>query len=273
MLVAACAMSDTGAGPSESDDQVRTARTTTTTTSASISTSETLPSSTTTTQATQTSVTVPILDTSGAVLHEIADYGFAMTGPHVASTFAPAAGWVVTQSPSEFGVWFPGVRSPDTLVIGGNTFNGPGYKDWGADVELTYDHGVNQVSITVTRGTNTIDVSVPVTYLPDATVTLVKVIAVDAATISLDYGYWDPSGEFPSPADDDPGIVETIPVDPNAYVILDATVVADYAWFVNEYNRQTPHDDLGWYPGGDWTVYWATVNQGELVELWHIPVG
>ena len=243
------------------------------TTAASTPTATAPPTSTTTTPPPVAPATGTVPDMSGAGLHEIPDYGFALHGPHVRSTFAPATGWVVTRSPGDFGVWFPGIESPDTLAIGGEVFEGTGGKDWGASVELAYEQGVNNVPIVVTRGTETTEVSVPVTYLPEATVTLARVAAVDPTSISLDYGYWDADREFPSPADDDVGVVETVAVAPNAYVILDASWVADYAWFVTEYEQQSPHDDLGWHPGREWTVYWATIDRGRLVELWHIPVG
>lgn len=243
--------------------------------SSATSTSTTRPVSTTTMQEASTvaPATGITLDRSGAVLHEIPDYGFAMFGPHVASTFAPASGWIVTHSPGEFGVWFPGIEAPDTLAIGEEVFEGSGGRDWGAGVDLTYTQGVNYVPIVVTRGTVSTSVSVPITYLPEATVELAKVTAVDETSITLDYGYWDSDGEFAFPSDDDVGVVETVPVDPHAYVILHETAVTDYAWFVDQYEQRTPHDDIGWYPNGESTVYWATIDDGHVVELWYIPVG
>jgi hypothetical protein len=59
----------------------------------------------------------------------------------------------------------------------------------------------------------------------------------------------------------------------DAHVILSDELIVGYWWFLDQRQKATVHDEIGWHPNSEYTYYWATIHEGKLVEFWWIPVG
>lgn len=200
------------------------------------------------------------------------DIGIGIGGLHPVGVSGPVTGWVSTVSPAPVSVGFDG--NGDQLVkIGDSTSVANEQGSWLATGMVHLDPGVNEVPIIIGNLSPPLDIAVPITYLPGATVRLATVIEADEDSITLDFGYYYWNGHFGLPGDDDPGVLESFPVPPSAYVILNSELVAEYWWFIEQRQDGTVHDDIGWDPTSEYTYYWATIHEQQLVELWRIQFG
>lgn len=226
---------------------------------------------------TTTSSAVPLTTTT--IVHfvdGVADIDFrddiGVGGLHPAGFSGPVTGWVSTVSPASVSVGIDG--NGDQLVkIGDSTSVANEQGRWIATGMVHLDPGINEVLITIRNLSPPLDIAVPITYLAGATVRLATVIEADENSITLDFGYYYWSGSFGLPGDNDPGVLETFPVAPNAYVILNSELVAECWWFIEQRQDGTVRDDIGWDPTVEFTYYWATIHEQQLVELWRVPFG
>lgn len=226
---------------------------------------------TTTTEATLPTTTTPINFENGIAEIDFRD-DIGIGGLHPVGGSGPVTGWVSTESPAPVTVGIDG--NGDQLVkIGDSTSIASEQGSWLATGKVHLDPGINEVPIIVEGITPPLSISVPITYLPGAAVQFAVVVDADDDSITLDYGYYYWDGSFPSIGDHDPGVLETVQVAPDAYVILSDELIVEYWWFLEQRQTATDHDEIGWYPSSEYTYYWATVHEGQLVELWRIPFG
>lgn len=255
----------------------------------SITTTATSPAApvaaTTTSTAAPTTATaatgVPLLTTTTLVGFPdgVAEIAFrddvAIVSQHQTATFAPVTGWVSTETPIPVSIRLSAGHGEQFVRIGYSTAVADSEHSWTATATgmVDLDPGINAVPIVVAGISPPLSISVPITYLPGATAQLAVVVEANDDSITLDYGYYYWDGSFPSIGDRDPGVLETVPVASDAYLILSDELLVEYLWFIEQRQDEIVHDEIVWDPNPEYTYYWATIHEGQLVELWRIPFG
>lgn len=261
-------------------DEQATLSTTTSTMSPLVPTTESTTTSPVTTATATTEVALPTTTVIPHFEDGIAETDFRddvhIVSHHQAATFAPPTGWVSAETPIPVSIRLTNADHGEQLVkIGYSTAVADAGHSWTATATgmVDLDPGINQVPIVVAGISPPLSISVPITYLPGATTQLAVVVEADDDSITLDYGYYYWDGSFPSIGDHDPGVLEIVPVASDAYLILSDELIVEYLWFIEQRQDEMVHDEIVWDPNSEYTYYWATIHEGQLVELWRIPFG
>jgi hypothetical protein len=96
-------------------------------------------------------------------------------------------------------------------------------------------------------------------------------------SITVDFTEWHDEQEFPGPEDPDPGVLTTLPVADQVRVIVSNQVDVGYEWFHAE--ARAGHTNVPGLPGlDDWNPngvypYTLTIHNGEVVQIWKVPLG
>jgi len=178
------------------------------------------------------------------------------------------------------GIAFWGSPTPDAVTINGEDFiddHGQGGQIWfSSPVDLA--PGVNRVRLAVEYQGRIIEEAViPITYVAGAEEWIGWIAAATDDSITVDLAEWNDNQEFPGPEDPDPGVLVVLPIDGQVRVVVDAEVEVGYEWLEAEVNSgYTNLEGLAgfddWNPAGVYP-YVLTVRDGEVMQIWRIPLG
>jgi hypothetical protein len=107
-----------------------------------------------------------------------------------------------------------------------------------------------------------------ITFLPDAEVLVARVTAATLESITVDWVEFDPDGEFLGYIDDEPGVLEEIPLSDDVVVIAFGTAVP-LRYFVDQYDGEG-------YGGEDParpTEFVLTIHNGAVVQMQQVTWG
>jgi hypothetical protein len=193
---------------------------------------------------------------------------------------APTSGWIVSESPYEMAIIFPGQPAPDSVTINGASLNDNDsnwHQDW-TSKPIDLAPGVNQLQLVVEYQEEVIhEVVIPVTYLDGADEQLGWITEANENSITVDFAEWNDDQEFSGPEDPDPGVTTSLQLAEAVRVIVSDEVDVDYEWLHDEVksgyaNLQSNPAYEDWNPNGIYP-YQLTIYNGEVVQLWLVPLG